>query len=274
MPFAFSMAFQPIVDVEAGSIFAYEALVRGPGGEGAMSVLSQVTAQNRYAFDQQCRVMSLQLATRLGLIETGAYLSINFMPGAVYSPAACIQLTLRTAEQLDFPCDRLIFEMTEHEEIVDRSHLQEIAGEYQRRGFRVAIDDFGSGFSGLNLLADFPCDIIKLDMDLTRNLDRRPRALRIVRHAVELAQSLGSLVVAEGIETLDEFQAVRDCGISLMQGYLFARPAFEALPGFTVPGLAASGAPARKLPGSVQGRAADAGDATFLQAIEPASDAA
>jgi hypothetical protein len=99
-PFPFGMAFQPIVDVNTSKVFAYEALVRGERGESAGSILGQVTKANRYAFDQSCRVKAISLATQLGLADTGAQLSINFMPGAVYSPAACIQLTLATAREV------------------------------------------------------------------------------------------------------------------------------------------------------------------------------
>jgi len=234
-PFPFSMAFQPIVDVVANCIFAYEALVRGLKNESAYSILSQVTEQNRYAFDQHCRVKAITLASELGLVATGAKLSINFMPGAVYSPAACIQLTLSTAQSLSFPMDRLIFEITEAEEVKDRQHLVKIADEYRRHGFQMAIDDFGAGYAGLNLLSDVPADILKLDMDLTRNLHRRPQALIIVRTMVQLAASLHLTLIAEGVETVEEYDAIRSCGIRLMQGYLLARPTFEALPGFTLP---------------------------------------
>lgn len=232
------MAFQPIVDTESEKVFAYEALVRGPEGQGAGSILSQVTETNRYAFDQNCRVTAITLASGLGLVAQQALLSINFMPGAVYSPAACIQLTLRTAEELGFPCDHLIFEITEHEQVVDRAHLRAIVNEYRRHGFRIAIDDFGAGFCGLNLLADLPADILKLDMELTRNLHLRPRARAVVEQTVELAARLGTAVIAEGVETLEEYDAVRACGISLMQGYLFAKPGFETLPAFLAPRLA------------------------------------
>jgi EAL domain-containing protein (putative c-di-GMP-specific phosphodiesterase class I) len=125
-PFPFSMAFQPIVDVDTGKAFAYEALVRGERGESAGSILGQVTKANRYAFDQRCRVKAISLAAQLGLSDTGAQLSINFMPGAVYSPAACIQLTLATAREVGFPCDQIIFEITEAEEVVDRAHIRAI----------------------------------------------------------------------------------------------------------------------------------------------------
>jgi len=231
------MAFQPIIDVEARTIYAFEALVRGPQGEGAASVLGQVTEENRYAFDQHCRVQALTLAAKLRLPATDGRLSINFMPGAVYSPAACLQLTLRTAETLAFPTDKLIFELTENEALTDPKHLRAIAHEYRRHGFKIAIDDFGAGHSGLNLLVDLPVDIIKLDMALTRNLHQRPRALKVVKAIVALAQELGSEVIAEGVETIEELDAIRSCGVSVMQGYLFAKPLFERLPDFSIPAL-------------------------------------
>lgn len=234
-PFQFSMAFQPIVDTDTGIAFAYEALVRGIQGESASTILRQITDANRYAFDQSCRVTAITLAARLGLAQTGARLSINFMPGAVYSPVACIQTTLATARQVGFPCDQLIFEITEAEKVRNGAHLRSIVTEYQRHGFRVALDDFGAGYSGFNLLADFPADILKLDMDLTRNLHARPRAMTIVRSLASLARTLGTTLIAEGVETPDEYAALRDCGIPLMQGYLFATPLFESLGNFTLP---------------------------------------
>lgn len=234
-PFDFTMAFQPIVDVTTGRPYAYEALVRGPNGEGAGSVLSQVNEDNIYSFDQNCRVKAIALGARLELPKTGAALSINFMPGAVYSPEACIQLTLRTAAMVGFPCDKLIFEITETEEVRDRPHLRGIVTEYRRLGFKVALDDFGAGHSGLNLLASFPADIIKLDMELTRDLPRRPAARSIVRAMVALAEELDNDLVGEGVETVEEFRALEDCGIRLMQGYLFAKPGFETLPEIMMP---------------------------------------
>jgi EAL domain-containing protein (putative c-di-GMP-specific phosphodiesterase class I) len=231
------MAFQPIVDVERRTVYAYEALVRGPEGQGAGFVLGQVNDENRYAFDQGCRVRAITLASQLNLAATGALLSINFMPGAVYSPRACLQLTLRTAERVGFPSDKLIFEVTEQEKLADPAHLRGIVHEYRSHGFKIAIDDFGAGHAGLNLLADFPSDIIKLDMKLTRNLHQRPRALEITRNLVRLADGLDSLLVAEGVETPEEFHAIRECGVTLMQGYLFAKPAFESLPEPSFPGF-------------------------------------
>ena len=235
LPFAFSMAFQPIVDVVAGSVFAYEALVRGVHNEPAGAILSQVTEENRYAFDQGCRVQAITLAARLGMANTGAKLSINFMPGAVYSPLACIQLTLQTAARVGFPLDRLIFEITEAEKVRDRQHMAAIVREYRRHGFQLALDDFGAGYSGLNLLADLTADIVKIDMDLVRGIEKRPAARAIVRSLVELCQTLHLQVIAEGIESREEYDALRACGVRLMQGYLLAKPAFEELPAIHLP---------------------------------------
>src|SRR5690349_15714128 len=104
----FSMAFQPIVNIRTGAVFAHEALVRGPNGEGAGSVLSQIKDSNRYAFDQQCRVKAIELASGLYDPADDVKLSINFMPNAVYEPRACIRLTLATAMKTGFPLDRII----------------------------------------------------------------------------------------------------------------------------------------------------------------------
>lgn len=230
LDFEFSMAFQPIVDIAERRPFAYEALVRGPAGEGAASVLARVSDINRYAFDQQCRVKAIELAVKAGLIETGARLSINFLPNAVYSPAACIQLTLRTANAVGFPSDRLIFEFTENEKMADPDHVATIIAAYQKMGFGTALDDFGAGHAGLNLLARFQPDIIKLDMDLIRGLDTSLPRRTIVNAVVTMCAALGVTVIAEGIETAGELDALRTLGVRYLQGFYFAKAAFEALP--------------------------------------------
>lgn len=234
-PFPFTMAFQPIVDVFSGNVYAYEALARGPEKQSAAYVLAQVNDKNRYAFDQSCRVKAITLASRLNLAATGAMLSINFMPGAVYSPIACIQVTLKAARELSFPLDRLIFEIVEVENVLSPQHLHKIVQEYRNCGFQVALDDFGAGWSGLNLLADLPTNVVKLDMALIHNLHERPRSLAIVRSTVALCRSLDTEVIAEGIETIEEYRTLKDVGVRLMQGYLFAKPTFERLPEFTLP---------------------------------------
>ena len=199
-------------------------------GESALSVLSQVTEENRYAFDQQCRVRAIETASRAGILDGPARLSINFLPNAVYSPLACIQLTLKTAAAHGFPTDRLIFEFTENEQMADPAHVANIVASYQKMGFGTALDDFGAGHAGLNLLARFQTDIIKLDMDLIRGLDESlPRRI-IVAGVVRMCAELGVEVIAEGIETQGELAALRAIGVRYIQGYLLARPGFETLP--------------------------------------------
>jgi len=234
-PFPFSMAFQPIVDVRERRVFAYEALVRGPGNEGAYSILEKVTARNRYAFDQSCRITAIRLATELGLHTSGASLSINFMPGAMYEPRNCIRATLSAARKYGFPLDRLIFELTEGEQVTDKEKLREIFVVYAEQGFQTAIDDFGAGYSGLSLLTEFQPRIIKLDMLLIRDIDRFPARLAIVRGVLAMCRELGILVIAEGVETLAEYRVLVELGVVLFQGYLIARPAFEHLPEVSYP---------------------------------------
>lgn len=228
--FDIAMAFQPIVDVETGRPFAFEALVRGPNGEGANDILARVTPENRYAFDQQCRVAAIEGAVAAGILGTDARLSINFLPNAVYSPAACIQLTLKTAQATCFPTNRLIFEFTENEQMADTDHVANIVETYRAMGFATAIDDFGAGHAGLGLLAKFQTDFLKLDMDLIRGIDASmPRRL-IVDGVVRIADSLGVAVIAEGVETIAEYRVLRAIGIRYIQGYLLARPGFKNLP--------------------------------------------
>ena len=226
LAFQFDYAYQPIVDLASRTVFAHEALVRGPAGEGAMSVLSQVDESNCYRFDQACRVKAIKGAAALGMQQS---LSINFLPNAIYKPELCIRTTLAAAQAHGFPLDKIIFEVTEGERVKDGPWFAHILREYQRCGFKTAIDDFGAGYAGMKLLSDFQPDIIKIDMDLIRHVDTHRPCQAIVRSLVRLCEDMGIQVIAEGIETVGERDFLWDAGIHLMQGYLFAKPAFRAL---------------------------------------------
>lgn len=231
-----AMAFQPIVDVAASRVFAYEALVRGPAGEPAGAVIETVGPAELYGFDQACRVVAIETAASLGLAVSDGALAINFLPNAVYDPRACIRTTLQAAARSDFPTERLIFEINESETLAEPGHLAHIVAEYAAMGFRTAIDDFGAGHSNLNLLTRFRPDLVKLDIELVRGIDRDRRRRRIIGHMAALCRELGIEVIAEGIETPGECAALRDLGITLMQGFLFAEPGFRALPSPSWPG--------------------------------------
>jgi EAL domain-containing protein (putative c-di-GMP-specific phosphodiesterase class I) len=233
--FALAMAFQPIVDITTGSAWAYEALVRGTNGESAGEMIGRVTEQNRYAFDQQCRVAAITQAVAAGIVPTGSRLSINFLPNAVYSPLACIQLTLKTAAAVGFPTERLIFEFTENEEMADTAHVATIVDTYRRMGFATALDDFGAGHAGLSLLARLQTDVVKLDMELIRNVDTSMPRRMIVEGLIAMFERMGIAVVAEGVETVAEYETLCAMGVRYMQGYLIARPALQVLPVPVVP---------------------------------------
>jgi len=227
LDFDFTMAFQPIVNCQTKAIFGYEALVRGLKNEPAHVIISKVNDDNRYLFDQLCRVKAIELAAKLKL---DAMLSINFLPKAIYKPERCIQTTIAAAKKYGFPTDNIMFEFTEVEKIEDSDFVKSVVDCYQDLGFQTAIDDFGSGYSGLGLLAEFQTNIIKIDMDLIRGIDQSRTRQKILENCINLFHDLGVTPLAEGIETLEEMQWLQKAGISLMQGFYFAKPGFECLP--------------------------------------------
>ncbi|WP_036565506.1 EAL domain-containing protein [Oceanospirillum beijerinckii] len=227
LPFTFSFAFQPIVRASTREIISYEALVRGINGEPAGSIFQHVNEDNLYQFDQACRVTAIKKAVELGLDKQ---LNLNFTPNAVYQPELCIRTTLEAAKKYGFPLEKIVFEVTEGEEVKDKQHLVNIIEAYKKMGFQTAIDDFGAGYSGLNLLADYEPDIIKLDRELIINIHQHPRKQAIIKGIILVCQELSLELLAEGIELQEEYLWLKEQGIDLFQGYYFARPGFECLP--------------------------------------------
>jgi EAL domain-containing protein (putative c-di-GMP-specific phosphodiesterase class I) len=225
LDFAFTMAFQPIVDLQDRRIDAYEALVRGPQGEGADYVFSRLTAENRYAFDQACRVKAIEMAAKLRIDRT---LNINFLPNMVYEPEGCLRQTMLAAARTGFPLQRLTFEIVEHEDTTELEHLRQIIATYRHHGFQIALDDYGVGYSGLLRMTELRPDIIKLDRVLVRGCDTDYRRWVMIASLIELCDALQTKIVLEGVETAAEAQALRRAGGRYMQGFYFARPAFEA----------------------------------------------
>jgi len=224
---AFSYAFQPIVDVVASEVFSYEALIRGRANEPAFRVLERVPTQAKYQFDMDSRVAAIALAVRLGL---DCHLNLNLLPQGLYASEASVTSTLAAAALHALPIDRVILEVTEGEVIADYAHLGQQLNEFRSMGLKVAIDDFGAGYSGLNMLADFQPDQIKIDMNLVRGIERHGPRQAIIRAVVQVCGDLGIDVIAEGVESLAEYAWFAEHGIRLFQGYLFAKPAFESLP--------------------------------------------
>jgi EAL domain-containing protein (putative c-di-GMP-specific phosphodiesterase class I) len=229
---AFSFAFQPIVDTDARRVFAYEALVRGLQNESAGSVFAAVLPDDLHGFDRDLRVRAIELAAQLGL---QTMLSLNFLPRALDTTPDAVSSILHAAEAAGVPLRDLILEVTEGEVIHDSSVFAARMNDFRARGLRLAIDDFGAGYSGLNLLADFQPDLIKLDMKLVRGIDSSGPRQAIVRALVQACDDLGIEIIAEGVETLEEFLWFQRLGLRLFQGYLFGRPGFRCLPPVSMP---------------------------------------
>lgn len=223
----FTMAFQPIVNVLKKEIFGYEALVRDRVTKTSLDVLNKVNPDNCHSFDQQCRTKAIFLAKQLGLTSI---LSINFLPNAVYKPELCIHNTIKAAELNEFPLEHILFEIAETERAYDLDHLTNIFQFYKSKGFKTAIDDFGTGYSSLDMLSHFIPDILKLDIDLVKDIDKDSVKQIIVESTLDMAKKLGVAVLAEGVETMGEVRFFQQRGVELMQGFFFAKPGYESLP--------------------------------------------
>lgn len=230
----FSFAFQPIVDTHARAVYSHEALVRGLNNEPAYQVINRYTTDRMAAFDAACRAKAIEVAARIGV---HTHLNLNFLPSAALNAMDGLDSTIEAANRHSFPLDRIIVEATEGEAIGDQAKFAEIVNEYRRAGMRFAIDDFGAGYSGLNLLAEFQPDIVKLDMGLVRGIESHGPRQAIVRAIAQVCVDLGIDFVVEGVETADEFSWFNDLGVNLYQGYLLAKPMFEAMPPFHIPNL-------------------------------------
>lgn len=233
----FSYAFQPIVSTRQRTIYAYEALVRGPAGEGAGSVLAGLDSERLNVLDRVGRPLALAQAARLGL---PCLLNLNCQPHSLADQPQDMAPTLAAARAHGIALERLVFEATEDQAIRDHDAFAETVNGYRALGIKIAIDDFGAGYSGLNLLAHFQPDIVKLDMDLVRGIASHGPRQAIVNAIVNVCFDLGIEVIAEGIEALEEYRWLSGVGVELFQGYLFGRPGFEALPGASFPEDAAA----------------------------------
>lgn len=233
-PQEFSCAFQPIVNTQTRTVFSHEALVRGLNDEPAYQVIKRYAGDRMAAFDAASRIKAIEVATRIGL---DTHLNLNFLPSAISDPVVGLDSTVETANRLSFPLDRIVIEATEDEAISDKVKFADLVNEYRRAGTRLAIDDFGAGHAGLNLLSVFQPDIVKLDMALVRGIQSDGPRQAIVRAIAQVCVDLGIDFVVEGVETVDEYSWFRDQGVYLYQGYLFAKPMFEAMPPFQIPAL-------------------------------------
>ncbi|MFN2287761.1 MAG: EAL domain-containing protein [Chromatocurvus sp.] len=180
----------------------------------------------RAAFDLLIRNKAVQMAADL---ELGTALNLNFLPSAALNPETSLCLTIEAAEH-GFPAEQIIFEATETEFIDDLPGFAETIKQGQRYGFQLAVDDFGAGNAGLGMLADFQPDYVKMDVALVRDIESKGPRQAIARAVSLLCEELGMSLVAEGVETIAEYRWLRQLGICLFQGFLFAKHMFEGRP--------------------------------------------
>lgn len=221
--------FQPILSLSNHEIVAYECLSRGVKADGSLMpphLLFKLAEGNDLLFylDRLCRESALKTAA---VKKISADIFINFVPTSIYVPETCLQSTMRWAQQLEYDPGRVVFEVVETHQVSDLQHLRTILDYYRSKGFRTALDDVGSGHANLATLAALGADVIKVDMEIIRGIDKDPVKQSIYGALAGIAKNNGIKILAEGIETCEELAYVKQQGADLAQGYLFARPAAE-----------------------------------------------
>jgi diguanylate cyclase (GGDEF)-like protein len=226
----FTSHFQPIVHVaDTSCIFAYEALLRGLDEQGHLVMPSAILELATEAgllpqLDRIARLSAIAQANHHRIIN---HLFINFSPTALYDPVSCLRSTVEAIDQAGIPHDHVVFEVIESDKPQTLDHLKSILKYYRDAGFLIALDDLGSGYSGLNLLHQLRPDFLKLDMELIRNVHQDPYKAHITAKLLEISQKLNIQTVAEGVECTEELNWLQAHGATFAQGYLIARPTAE-----------------------------------------------
>lgn len=233
---AFDMVYQPIMDAAARRPKGFEALCRF---HGAPYRPPNLWFDDALKVDRQADLEICVMQKALG--------ALHVLPDAVYLSVNASPATVATGRLADvfapYPPERIVLEVTEHSQVDDYDRLLRALDVLRFRGVRLAIDDAGAGYSGLQHIVRLKPDIIKLDISLTSQIDedivRRSLGAALVRFAVEI----DAAIVAEGIETEAELCTLHDLGVPLAQGYYLGKPADldSALAWFTTQGGRAAG---------------------------------
>ncbi len=223
--------FQPVFRRCNGelALWGYECLMRGRDPDGAIcnpgQMLQWAEAENLLPMlDRVCREVHIHNAAAAGAPADARFL-INFLPTVIYDPKVCLATTRRAVEQSGMAPERIIFEVIESHEITDTAYLRRILDEYRAAGFGVALDDVGGGYSGLTLMGDLSPDLIKIDRALVSRAPDSQIHHAICQALIDIGRKSGKLVLAEGIETSAEWDAMQALDVDLVQGFRFGRPA-------------------------------------------------
>lgn len=223
--------FQPIVDIKHNEIYGYELLSRGVREDGSLmypDILFEKSKRNDYNFklDRLCRESALKTAATKKVSQK---IFINFIPTSIYDPEFCLKSTEKWAKQLEFDPSQIVFEVVETESVEDQEHLKRILEFYRSQGFKIALDDVGEGYSGLNMLIELQPDIIKIDRKIITDIHQNKLKQSVYKALYNLSKEQNITVLAEGVETREELQTIQDIGADLVQGYYFAKPSSEPI---------------------------------------------
>ncbi|WP_051257712.1 EAL domain-containing protein [Desulfovibrio cuneatus] len=222
---------QPIISLQDGSVFGYEALGRGPAG----SLLENPEALIRCA-TKNCRLFAVEYLFRDAAlvaarqIPVGLRLFINVNPNIIHEPQFRSGLTLERLQEYALSAEHVVFELTEREAVQHPENFKRMLAHYKQQGYHIAIDDAGAGYSGLNLISDVQPHFVKLDMCLIRSIDRDKIKQALVKGMQEFAKLTNTMLVAEGIETEAELATLIALGVPLGQGYFIQRPSAVVQP--------------------------------------------
>ena len=218
--------FQPIVDMDRGSIMGYEALTRGPENTAfeVPKALFSFSDQSRLSgeLDVLCRKKALENARGF---DPEKKLFLNSLPETLGTPGLVEQNLNGILEEVALQPRNLVLEITERSAIEDFEAFGRELDRLRRLGYLVAIDDVGTGYSSLQTISEVPADFLKIDISLIQNIHQSLIKQDLVHSLLQVASRTRTRVIAEGIETAEEYRALRACGVRYGQGFYFARPA-------------------------------------------------
>jgi EAL domain-containing protein (putative c-di-GMP-specific phosphodiesterase class I) len=216
--------YQPVVHLKEARITGYEALSRvEPRYFENVDALFRAAHQSNdlWRLERLCRERALAGVSEM----PGNYLLfLNVEPESIYDPHFRSEKTLRLLEKAGLTPDRVVLEVTEHSAVHDFTAFRQTLSYFRSRGFRLAIDDMGSAYAGLQSVAEIQPDFLKVDISLVRDIHLQPLKLELVATIQRFSASVGIQLIAEGIEKPEELNALLSAGVSMGQGFLFAHP--------------------------------------------------
>ena len=217
--------FQPIVDLNRRSPLGYEALTRGEPGN--LLQRPDMMFDTAFRYQRLSDLEQLCLSSALSSFEqqsSDALLFINICPESMTQQPELLNDTIQALQKSGLRPEQLVLEISERFPVKNTAELQQALTRYKEAGFAIAIDDLGSGYSGLKLWSDIHPDYVKIDRHFIHKVDQDPVKQAFVNSVVRLCDQLNCRVIAEGIETETELATLRSMGIHLAQGYLLGQP--------------------------------------------------